>query len=240
LSLAPNAWYGGFSPGDSVFAMKMNLLPEAGVSLNGVLALTVLECQSFHDSPSDWPAKVVPCPRGTSYSQCIANGNDGLGNWILVGVQKSGHATNLGSPVCSTGTRKLDLLIRAGEDPRLISGIVTLNSGPATGTRSVTLVSCQSGPSPYAWCLRTGNDGSGHADTIVVVAANGPTDPFGFYGECGPEYASRCGFWVKSSLVTAAGEKLGKVQGIEYNACAIPASFGYLIPKKSSQGCLYE
>lgn len=230
LSPAPDALYGGCSPGDSAFAMKLNMLPQAGVSLRDVLAITVIECESFYESPYEWGAHVVPCPPGSPYSTCIANGNDGLSNGILVGVLKIDQTTNPWAQVCSNGPTKLDLLIRAGEDPRVINGIVTLSCGVASGSGGVRRVDCPDGPSPYAYCLRTGNDARGHAVTLGIVAANGPTDPFGLYGECGPSWESQDGFLRKSSLITAVGATLGKVQSIELNVCAIPASFGYSIP----------
>ncbi len=231
LSPAPNALYGGCAPDDSAFAMKLNMLPEAGISLRDVLAIAVLECGPWYDSPYDWGAHVVPCPSGSPYSACIANGNDGLGNSILVGALKNDGKTSPWARVCSNGPTKLDLLIRAGEDPRVINGIVTVSCGAATGSGAVRRVDCPDGPSPYAYCLNTGNDGRGHAVTLGIVAANGPTDPLGLYGECGPSWETRAGFLRKSSLITAVGKTLGKVQGIELAGCAVPRSSGYTIPE---------
>jgi hypothetical protein len=67
--------------------------------------------------------------------------------------------------------------------------------------------------------LHTNNDGFGNAVELGIVAANGPDDPYGLYGECAPAYWSDRGFLSKSSLIVAAGQNLDRVTGIEIVSC---------------------
>jgi hypothetical protein len=222
----PNAIYGGCLPGGSALASKAGLVAGAGVSLGSVLAITVLDCQPFGSGPYPTPQAVVPCPAGSPYAVCVGNNNDGLGNAVLMGVLKRNTVTGpyqrpTGCP--NQSTSKMDLLLRAGEDPRLINGIVTLNCGPASGSTAIERVPCPDGPDPYAYCLATGNDGRGNAVTLGVVAANGPADRYGLYGECN-NIITQNGFLPKSSLVIKAGQSLNGVTGIELIGCGDVAS----------------
>lgn len=230
-SPAPTAQYGGCLPGWSGLGSKHVYILGSGNTLKDVLAITVLDCHPFYESPYPWGDNIVACPSGSPYAYCYANGNDGLGNGILFGVLKRGQKTNHAVEACAGGPTKVDLLIRAGEDPRLISGIVTISCGSASGSEAVTRVDCPDGPSPYAYCLGTGNDGAGHAVTLGVVAANGPGDPYGLYGECNdPSYGIQDGFVSKIDLVKAVGWFHRKVQAIDLLVCNAPEGYGYGFP----------
>lgn len=226
----PNAIYGGCGNLGSIgsaYRNKAQLVVEAGVSINGALAITVLDCRPYDGGGGTF---VVPCPVGSPYATCIANDNDGNGNAFLFGVLKLNSVTRPSEPYagCPSGhgtSSKLDLLLRAGEDPRLINGIVTLACGPATGPSAISRVPCPSGPNPYAYCLATGNDGRGNAVKLGVVAANGAADPYGLYGECN-DIGTQNGFLPKSSLVTKAGQNLGVVNGIEIIGCGQGGGLG--------------
>jgi len=226
-SPAPDAPYGGCNPAGSGFADKRGVLPST-VQTWGVLAITVLDCRGFDGGGG---TNEVACPSGSPYAVCVANHNDGIGNAFLFGVLKRSTTTYANSPTCPGGPNKLDLLIRAGEDPRLVNGIVTLNCGSASGTEAVTRVACPAGPSPYAYCLSTQNDGGGHSVTLGIVAANGPGDPYGLYGECDPVfYSIQNGFRPKIMLVRDAGGEVRKVQAIEILVCNEPFGIGAGFP----------
>ncbi len=226
----PNAIYGGCGRLGSIgsgYRNKAQILVESGESLAGVLAITVLDCRPFDGGGGTF---VVPCPVGSPYATCVANDNDGNGNAFLFGVLKLNSVTRPSQSYagCPTGSRtlsKLDLLLRAGEDPRLINGIVTLSCGPATGSSAISRAPCPSGPNPYAYCLATGNDGRGNAVKLGVVAANGAADPYGLYGECN-DIGTQNGFLTKSSLVTKAGQNLSVVNGIEIIGCGQGGGLG--------------
>lgn len=229
----PAALYGGCLPGDigSAFLNKELLLAGAGRTLQRVLAITVLECRPFYESPYPWGTNIVPCPTGSPYALCLANGNDGSGNGVLLGVLKIGSRTDPNTRACVGGPDRVSLLIRAGEDPRLVNGIVTLGCGPADGPERVARVACPAGPSPYAYCLATRNDGHGHAVTLGVVAANGPGDPYGLYGECNiRRYGIADGFARKIDLVRNVSGNPDEVEGIDLFACNAPVGFGAWFP----------
>jgi hypothetical protein len=221
-SPAPTALYGGCLPGDSSLRSKHDMILGSNNTLQDVLAITVLDCHPYYESPYPWGNNIVACPNGSPYAYCYANGNDGAGNGILLGVLKRGQKTNHAVAACPGGQTKVGLLIRAGEDPRLISGIVTISCGSAAGSQAMTRVDCPDGPSPYAYCLG-GRDGAGHAVTLGVVAANGPGDPYGLYGECSdPSYGIQDGFVSKIDLVKAVASSQLKVQAIDLVGCGAP------------------
>lgn len=220
---APTALYGGCLSGSSGLGSKPSHLDQAGLTLQDVLAVTVLRCEPYGSFGTDG-SKAVACPGGSPYASCIENGNDGLGNAVLFGVLKRNPTTSAYAQACAGGPTKVDLLIRAGQDPRLINGIVTIACQPASGATGVGKVKCAAGPSPYAYCLRSKNDGSGHDVTLGVVAANGPGDPYGLYGEC--HAATSQGFLPKIQLVEKTGGAPDKVQGIDLIVCNEPIGLG--------------
>ncbi len=220
---APTALYGGCLAGSSGLESRASQLSQAGLTLQNVLAVTVLRCEPFGSFGTSG-SKVVACPSGSPYASCVENGNDGLGNAVLFGALKRGPTTSAYAQACTGGPAKVDLLIQAGQDPRLINGIVTIACQPASGAAGVSKVKCAASPSPYAYCLHSKNDGSGHDVTLGVVAANGPGDPYGLYGEC--HAATSRGFLPKIQLVEKTGGAVDKVQGIDLVVCSEPAGLG--------------
>lgn len=225
---APTALYGGCGPAgtDSGLGSKIGALLGVGVTLTDVLAITVLRCE-YYGSFGDWGPHIVPCPTGSPYALCVENGNDGLGNAHLFGVLKRGPASNPVGAACGSGARKVDLVSLAGEDPRLINGAVTIRCSPATGF-GVRKIACPAGPSPYAYCIEARNDGKGSRALVGVVAANGPSDPYGLYGQCHAE-ASR-GYMAKIHLITAVRADPTKVQAIELVGCNLSRGYGAGFP----------
>jgi hypothetical protein len=83
----PHGFYGGCIPGGNAgVARKSGQIGPGGYTLDRVIDITVIDCHQF-DGPGG--GKIVPCPPGTSYTYCITNMNDGLGNHIEVGVTES-------------------------------------------------------------------------------------------------------------------------------------------------------
>lgn len=221
----PNALYGLCGSGGSGMGMRSVYLDGRGVreSLADVLKITVLKCGSWGGPGVDGK---VPCPAGSPYNYCIQSTNDGGGNRFLWGILKADPVTEpyadyRGCPSGVATQAKINVLIDAKQDPRLISGIVTLRCKRATGTpRPARMVSCPSGPTPYAYCLWTPNDGRGTSVNLGVVASNGPLDTYGFYGECNTAiFGNRMGFKRKSTLVNAVGQDLAKAASVVVTTC---------------------
>lgn len=224
----PNGYYGGCIPGagGSAYRQKRQMFVEAGQSVALLQAIVVLECTPFNGGGG---ANVVACPAGSPYAVCVANRNDGVGNNAMLGALRRTEATIPQGEACAGGPTRLQLITRAGEDPRLVNGAVTLQCGPASGGTQVQRVPCPPGPHPYGYCLATGDDGRGHAVTLGVVLANGATDPLGLYGECNLIGAAQRGFLAKISLIPA-GEDRRRVTGIELLTCNAPVGFGGALP----------
>ncbi len=224
----PNGLYGGCVPGagGSGYRSKRGIVVEAGQPSALLQALVVLECRTFDGGGG---ARVVGCPAGTPYAVCVTNRNDGVGNAILLGVLRRTEATLAQNPACAGGPTRLQLLLRAGEDPRLINGAVTLQCGAASGSAQVRRVPCPPAPHPYGYCLGTGDDGQGHAVTIGVVLANGAADPLGLYGECNVQDSVKRGFLAKISMIPAVEDRR-RVTGIELLVCNAPRGFGGALP----------
>lgn len=229
----PQALYGScFSGGGGTQTIRSNLPREVGETLQDVLAITVLECRPFTGGGG---AAKVSCPAGSPFAYCVRNSNDGGGNLIKVGVLKTGARTDpyhrhTGCRGGRLPDRRINLLLQAGEDPRLINGIVTLRCRPARGrVRPPRMVACPAGPHPYAYCLGTRNNGRGHSVKVGVVAANGPGDPYGLYGECNAAaFGVQRGFQRKVNIAAATGIPLGKVASIHLSTCREPDSSGPL------------
>jgi hypothetical protein len=222
----PDGYYGGCLEGDSDFRSKKAQVIEAGVSLDSILAIKVLECKPFTGGGTSF---IVPCPAGSPYAVCVRNDNDGMGNDIYLGVLKLNRITrpeapNTGCPTARTSS-KLELLIGAGKDPRVINGIVTLRCRPATTPTAApaVVINCPAGPHPYAYCLATTNDGKGNAVSLGVVASNGPGDPYALYGECnGPAWSVEPGFQSKISLLHKANIPTRPIAQIDMFFCGGP------------------
>lgn len=217
----PTALYGFCRAAGSGLGIRSALLRPLGEQLAGVLAITVLQCGPFSGGGGSVKA---PCPTGSPYAYCVRNGNDGGGNAVEIGVLRTGRSTDADATYsgCPAGVRaspKVDLLIAAGKDPRMVSGIVTLSCRAGSGAPGVGVVDCPSGPHPYAYCLRATNDGSGAAVTLGVVPAHGPDDPNGLYGECGTAAEGvQNGFARKVTIIAAAGRS-SDVAAISLQTC---------------------
>lgn len=218
----PVAIYGFCRPEGSGFSIRSALIRPEGETLSDVLAITILRCAPFTGAGG---SRKVPRPSGSPYAYCVRNHNDGIGNFVEIGVTKIGALINpyqphSGCPAGVPARPKLELVIAAGQDPRLVSGVVTLSCQAAPGAPGVRVVACPAGPHPYAYCLRTANDGNGTAVTLGVVAANGLGDPYGLYGECGVAGEGVAqGFQRKSSIVAAAGRATDNLAAIHLPAC---------------------
>lgn len=224
----PTALYGGCGPAgtNAGLGSKPSALAEAGVALTDVLAVTVLRCEPF-GSFGGSGAQIVACPTGSPFTLCVENGNDGLGNAYLFGVLKRGVPSNPTAPVCGDGARVVDLISRVGEDPRLVNGAVTLQCSAATGN-GVRKVACPAGPTPFAYCIEAKNDGKGRRAIVGIVAANGPSDPYGLYGQCHAE--AKRGYLPKNHLITAVGADPSKVLAIDLTVCNLGRGFGSGFP----------
>ena len=210
-----------------VSAASLGALLAVGVTLTDVLAVTVLRCESLRIVRRSGGPQIVSCPAGSPFTLCIENGNDGLGNAHLFGVLKRGPGSNPTAPVCGDGARVVDLVARAGEDPRLINGAVTIQCSPATGF-GVRKVACPAGKSPFAYCIEARNDGKGRRALVGIVAANGPSDPYGLYGQCHAE--AKRGYLPKNHLITAVGADPTKVLAIDLAVCNLRRGFGSGFP----------
>lgn len=218
----PAALYGYCDTQGSGLGGRVQPIKRVGGTLTNVLAVTVLECKPATGGGGNVK---VPCPSGTPYAFCIRNDNDGIGNYFRFGVLKVDGKTNpygnyRGCPAGVATKPRMNLLLKAGKDPRLVSGIVTLECAAGGGPVGVSVVDCPVGPNPYAYCLGTGNDGNGTAVKVGVVAANGPGDPYGLYGECGTAAEGvSAGFQRKSSIVQSVVGSLANVGAIYLPTC---------------------
>jgi hypothetical protein len=230
---SPDPWaqYGPCGTGSAIGNKRVQVL-AAGLSMDGVLAIAVLECGA---STGGGPSHQIPCPPGSPYANCVEDDNDGLDNAVRLGVVRTWAATNPNATAagCASGSSKpkIAVLRSSGRDPRLVTGLVTLACEAATvpGRKPAYEIPCPAGPHPYAYCLVTGNDGSGHAVLLGVLTAQGAGDPHALYGECHAAFASygvRPGFSSKAALVTGVGRSTANVRTIDLISCSVPASYG--------------
>lgn len=201
------------------FRAKQVHVQEVRRTLERVLAITVLECSEFTGGGF---TQVVPCPRGSPYAYCLFNDNDGASNLVRLGVleQNAVTAPNAAYTGCPVGARlqpKTAVVAAAGVDLRLLKGIVTLDCRPATGATGARVVRCPPGPSPYAYCVRSANDGVGNAVLLGVVAASDPGDPYALYGQCTP--AVEPGWRPKVAILRDIGMPIADVRSIDIVRC---------------------
>lgn len=229
-STDPWGQYGPCEAGAAIGNKHVQVL-EAGISMDGVLAIVVLECGGFFGGG---PSQVL-CPPGSPYAACMENGNDGLANAVRLGVMRTSAATspNATATGCPSGTSKpkLATLRSSGRDPRVVTGLVTLSCEAATvpAREPAREIACPARPHPYTYCLGTGNDGSGHAITLGVLTAQGAGDPHTLYGECHTAFAAygvKPGFSRKETLVTSVRRSMKNVRAIDMISCSVPASHG--------------
>ena len=81
----------------------------------------MIDCHGFDGGGGSYFA---PCPRGTDYSYCVLNSNDGAGNHVLLGV-----VVDTVAPRCKVTAR------RAGPTAQID---ITVHD-PGTGIASITL-----------------------------------------------------------------------------------------------------
>jgi hypothetical protein len=93
----PNGMYGGCRLPESGFRRKSDHVREAGRNLTNVSTIDVINCRPFDGSGCTF---VVACPAGTSFSYCLRNRNDGVGNHIFLGV-----VVDTTRPSCSVAAR---------------------------------------------------------------------------------------------------------------------------------------
>jgi hypothetical protein len=96
----PTGMYGGCLPGNPSAGVsnKAHHVEDAGMPLGAVRSIEVIDCHGF-DGPGG--SAVAPCPAGSSYTYCVLNQNDGVGNHIFLGVV----ATTVGKP-CVLGASR--------------------------------------------------------------------------------------------------------------------------------------
>jgi len=225
-SPAPNAYYGGCSAGPAD-GNKFGILSAAHLTqLNGLLAVSVLQCDSFGGGPYG----LVPCPAGSPFQQCVNWPNDGVGNHVLLGVLRPGASTDpnanyTGCPAGHQTRPKIDLLEEAGRDPRVINGIVTISCQAFDGAGGSKVVACPTNPTLYIYCIENHNDGQANHVLLGVVGANGNGDPFALYGECGSAgQGIAAGFRPKSALLLDIGigpAGRARVSSMEFLGCKI-------------------
>jgi hypothetical protein len=206
---------------------KWVIVNAVGETTANVLALQVLSCKPF----SGVCCSKVDCEAagagGVPYAYCARAGNDGLGNDITIGALERDAVTDAnglytGCPAGAGLRPKLEVVLAAKVDPRRLSGIVTLSCTPATGERAApTAVPCPPEPHPYAGCVGTTNDGHGNAVTLALVRANGPSDPYGLYGECDSSPPVRAGFLYKADALAQAGQPFDNVRGVDVAYCSL-------------------
>ncbi len=223
----PDAPAGHCRNQSSALGPKWVLVNNVGGSVVDVLAVQVLSCQPW----SGGGLGVVDCEAagaaGVPYAYCVQAKNDGLGNDLTIGVLKRDALSDAngqysGCPAGATLRPKLELVRSSHGDPRRLKGAVTLSCGVASGSPAAAAeVACPAEPHPYARCIGTPNDGHGNAVTIGLLAANGPGDPYGLYGECDSSPPVRAGFLYKADAVAQAGRSLAGVRSIDVAYCAM-------------------
>ncbi len=147
--------------------------------------------------------------------------------WIVVLLFSVAAVPQLQAKVISSGTdpngiywcgdayrAKSDLVYEVGKIPVNVNGIVVLKCHGADGGGGTKIVSCPAG-SPYSYCLRNDNDGSGNHVELGVFELNTTTDPNAQYGGC----ASGSGYRTKSSVILEARDTLRDINGIVVTKC---------------------
>lgn len=240
----PHALYGGCLDGwiGAGLGARRNMLEQAGGTLQGVLAITVLQCQPFSGGG---PAQRVECPPGSPYARCLRNRNDGLGNDVTLGVLLNDTRTSplrraTGCPPGTTPPHKLALWRASGGDARRIKALVTLSCDVATQAEAAPVeVPCPKPPHPYSRCIATPNDGAGHAVTLGVVEVHGAGDPWALYGSCNTEtamYGIQPGYRPRIALVQDVGRPTDNVRVVDLATCNAPAGFGPTFPRHLVSG----
>jgi hypothetical protein len=216
FGIDPHGTYGPCGPGAGLRG-KPEILLAAGKAVGATTAVAVLDCRPFDGAGG---ARVVPCPTvpGNPYNFCVESRNDGVGNYVLLGVIKANTVrTNpLSTYSCGDGSRvKADLVVATGKDPRDVNGIAVISCRRYDGAGGAYVVPCPTGPHPYAYCVESANDGAGNHVLLGVIPSTGPSDPFAMYGNCN----GNADFRVKSSLISEVGRSLSLVNGIDIIAC---------------------
>jgi hypothetical protein len=172
--------------------------------------------------------------KGSPYAYCLFNDNDGASNLVRLGILKLNGVTapTAGYRGCPAGARirsKASVVAEAGAELRFLKAIVTLRCRAADGPPGASIVECPQGPTPYAYCVRSHDDGRGNAVLLGVVETEGAGDPFGLYGQC--HAAARPGFRAKVDILRSVGVSLADVRAIDLVQCVdagtspnIPAS----------------
>jgi hypothetical protein len=68
---------------------KKAQISQARVALSEDDIIEVIKIANYYRSGAKTGANIVTCPVNTNYRVCVENGNDGVGNYILLGVKKS-------------------------------------------------------------------------------------------------------------------------------------------------------
>lgn len=218
----------GHCGSNSSMGSKLNTLQYVGEPVTDVLAIKVLRCEHFGGGGG---FSKRPCPSGSVYDFCLGSGNDGQGNSVDLGVLKVGPKTDPnavyeGCPVDAHLQPKIALLVAAGRDPRMVSGVVTVSCTTATTARAGALkeAPCPEGRHPFSYCLQTSNDGHGNAVRLGVLHVRGSGDPQGLYGECDQQIAP--GFRSKASVLPLVGKSSQNLRSIDLLGCAVPWGWG--------------
>lgn len=224
----PRQLYGGCaSDGTASYRSKELLLHEVGEATNDQLAVTVLSCGGATGSVGT--AK-VPCPTGSPFTYCIATSNDGIGNSVTVGVIRHDKVSTpyfkyTGCPTGAILRRKTDVVKESGQELRLLTGIVTLACAPATtgSKEAATPVPCPvDGPSPFATCLKTPNDGAGNEVVLGLIPAAGAGDLYALYGECHP--GATTAYSAKKIILQKMGIRFLPVTSLVLLRCGGPST----------------
>lgn len=151
--------------------VKAELVDGAGIDLRDVNGIAVISCRRW-DGPGG--SRVVPCPAGQHpYSHCVESSNDGVGNYVLLGVISSSGPSDpfalYGNCDGSGGYRaKSSLLAEVGKGLGTVNGIDILNCAGWTGGGGTAVVPCPA-KTNYAYCLYNDNDGVGNSVSMGVI-----------------------------------------------------------------------
>lgn len=129
-----DGYYGHCSttPFGSGLRRKSDIVRDAGGDFAKVGAIKVIDCAPF-DGPGG--SFVVDCPPSTSFTYCVQNRNDGVGNRVLLGVTE-----DTTPPSCAISARRgspvaqVDVVLR---DPPPSSGLLTIEFTNGTNVRAL-------------------------------------------------------------------------------------------------------
>ncbi|MCX6717501.1 MAG: hypothetical protein NTU76_02405 [Candidatus Taylorbacteria bacterium] len=85
---------------------KSAQVAQAGVVLASGETIDLIKITKYVSSLiAKWGAHTVTCPANTNYRVCVENGNDGAGNYILLGVKVAQLNYNYSSPIINSNTQ---------------------------------------------------------------------------------------------------------------------------------------